>query len=435
MASPARERFAWFLEVLRTGRFTESELASGFTESFLEQVSPATLWSMSRQLAPEIGDTGPEVSDDGEHRLSARLEQFDAVAWVEAQAPYRFNELIFRPRVDPIADPRLTGAQWSAVGDSGVAVDLLRRASADGAVVGVVAAGFDGRSAEPVWGVAGGFADVDAGTAMELERRMFVGSITKLLTAVSVLRLVAAGAIGLKDSANDHLEAVRIGSDEVTVERLLAHTAGVCSNFAHYVSRVPSLPELLGREVGVEFRPGSRHAYSNGGYAMLGEIIATVRGLPYHEAVKADVLEPLAMHNSEILLSWPADAPRGYQGRGGKLFASPELVPSVPAAGGLYATVGDLARLVNGWRALLPGELSTAALDSHVEITSTLAQGYGWAIANANGRRIAGHGGGTLGSCSSLWWDPEQGVASFVLLNLESGPAETINLELLERAF
>jgi CubicO group peptidase (beta-lactamase class C family) len=267
-----------------------------------------------------------------------------------------------------------------------------------------------------------------------MEQPRFAGSISKLITAVSVLRLVGEGAIKLADSANSYLGSVRVASNMVTIEQLLTHTSGVSSDFVHYKEKAPAAAELLGESVAVEFRPGSKHAYSNGGYAVLGEIIASVHGLPYGEAVSRAVLEPLGMRASSFVLDWPADAPRGYVIRAGKLATAPELVPTVPSAGGLYTTVRDLAKFVMGWRSLLPAGLWQQALPPHAELSAGAAQGYGWFLVEDGNRRLAGHGGGTLGFSSSLWWDRDAGRASIVLVNREHGPAEPPGLDLLTRA-
>jgi CubicO group peptidase (beta-lactamase class C family) len=176
-------------------------------------------------------------------------------------------------------DQRLNDATWTAVGASVPSAAVLRAEYAVGSMIGVVAAGYKEGAAEPMWAVAGGFADIDSRKAMTIEQAMLVGSISKLITAVSVLRLVGNREIGLHDSANEHLHGLRVGSDAVTIHQLLIHTAGVSSAFPQYAQEVPSIAELIGPELAVDFAPGSAYAYSNGGYAVLGEIISPERAV------------------------------------------------------------------------------------------------------------------------------------------------------------
>ena len=260
---------------------------------------------------------------------------------------------------------------------------------------------------------------------------MLAGSITKLVTAVVVLRLVAEELVELDGPANRHLSSLRLESDIVTLRQLLTHTAGVTSSFQHFVDAVPPTAAVLGTSVGVEFRPGSDHRYSNGGYAVLGQLVADVRGVPYGDVVETEVFDTLGMADSAILLRWPEDAPCGYVVSDGVAVLADRKVPSVPAAGGLYTTVADLGRFLAGWRSLLPRELAVAAVSPQLDLGEGRYQGYGWRMIDSDGQRVAGHGGGVLGFRSSLLWNLDSGNASAVLANSENDATERLNRSLL----
>jgi CubicO group peptidase (beta-lactamase class C family) len=157
--------------------------------------------------------------------------------------------------------------------------------------------------------------------------------------------------------------------------------------------------------------------------------------LPYAEAVARDILEPLGMHDSEIVLRWPPSAPRGYRVCNGAFETVPEVVDSVPPTGGLYTTLADLAKFVDGWRSLLPRALWREALAGHVNVGKGAAQGYGWFVTGGTKGRIVGHSGGMPGFASSLLWDRERGLISIVAMNREEGPAVSLNRALLSCAF
>ena len=297
--------------------------------------------------------------------------------------------------------------------------------------VGVIAAAFHGGRAAPAWAAAGGHADVDAGVALVPHRRMLAGSITKLLTATVALRLVAEERVRLDDPANHHLSSLILKSDAVTVRHLLTHTGGVSSAFEHFVDTVPPTSQVLGTSVAVEFIPGSQHRYSNGGYAVLGQLVADVRRRPYGEVVAAEVFSPLAMADSAIVRRWPDDAPCGYVLRDGAVVVAERKVPSVPAAGGLYTTAADLGRFLAGWRSLLAPALAAAAVSPQVELGPGRFQGYGWRITDTDGTFVAGHGGGVLGFRSSVLCSLDTGDASVVLANSENDATEQLSRALL----
>ena len=104
---------------------------------------------------------------------------------------------------------------------------------------------------------------------------------------------------------------------------------------------------------------------SNGGYAVLGQLIADVAGLPYVRAAARLVLDPLGMRDSRFPES-PADiGPRGHRlhrDRDGVSEPFPPQVATVPAIAGLWSTGADLVRLGTGWSSLLPAALAREAL-------------------------------------------------------------------------
>ena len=333
--------------------------------------------------------------------------------------------------VTPLRLPGFERVPWTADGEAAAALARLQTIFRTEEFVGVIAAGFRLAGTSTVWTAAGGYADVDSRVPLSPQRQMLAGSITKLVTAVVALRLVAEELVELDSPANRHLSSLRLESDAATVRQLLTHTAGVTSSFQHFVDAVPPTAAVLGTSVGVEFRPGSDHRYSNGGYAVLGELISHVRGLTYAEVVESEIFDPLGMKASAILTHWPDDAPCGYVVRDGAAVVTDRKVPSVQAAGGLYTTVGDLGRFLAGWATLIPEGLAVDATSHQVELGGDRWQGYGWRISRADGLTVAGHGGGVLGFRASLLWDMAGERASVVLVNSENDQTETLNRNLL----
>ena len=72
-----------------------------------------------------------------------------------------------------------------------------------------------------------GYTDLDRAEVLDAGRRFPAPGVTALVTATAVLRLVAEGRFGLDAAANDHLRALRLADDAITVRDLLSHAAGV----------------------------------------------------------------------------------------------------------------------------------------------------------------------------------------------------------------
>ena len=189
--------------------------------------------------------------------------------------------------------------------------------------------------------------------------------VTALVTATAVLRLVAEGRFGLDAAANDHLRTVRLADDAITVRELLSHTAGVDNPAELFADSVPDLVTLLGPVVACGGPRGIVRP-SNGGYAVLGQLIADVTAMPYSSAVTRLVLDPLGMRDSRFparTADIGADAVTGYTVTAEGVFSpATARIATVPAVAGLWSTGADLVRLGTAWSSLLPAALARQAL-------------------------------------------------------------------------
>ena len=254
-------------------------------------------------------------------------------------------------------------ARWPAE-----VVGLAEEACAELGLPALVLAG--GEPGRAPWVVAIGYAnlggaDPDRAEPLETGHRFSVPGVTALVTATAVLRLVAEGRIGLDTPANDHLRAVRLADDSVTVRELLSHTGGVDNPAPLFGDSIPDLATLMGPVISCG-GPRGTVMPSNGGYAVLGQLIADVTGQPYARAASRLVLDPLGMRDSRFPDS-PADigpgAVTGYTVTADGVFeAFPARIATVPAIAGLWSTGADLVRLGTGWSSLLPAALAREAL-------------------------------------------------------------------------
>jgi CubicO group peptidase (beta-lactamase class C family) len=177
--------------------------------------------------------------------------------------------------------------------------------------------------------------------------------------------------------------------------------------------------------------PRGTFDYSNGGYAMLGQLVADVTGFPYPEAATRMVLRPLRMTSSSFPASWPGTgAITGYDlADDGSFEPAPGQICALPAAGGLWATGADLVRFGLAWASLLPAELAREALRPHAARDSTGAQvGLGWLLNQP--KDVCGHAGGGQGAATSLLVQLSTGQASVAMTN-RPVPIEPVNVRLL----
>jgi CubicO group peptidase (beta-lactamase class C family) len=219
----------------------------------------------------------------------------------------------------------------------------LATAQRDGRVPSVVAA--VARRDQPVW--FGGAGSVDGAVPTDSVQYR-IGSITKTMVAVLVLRLVDRGEITLADPIGDHLPAAPAADS--TVYQLLTHTAGLASETPPpWWERTagtlrPELRDVLSEDPR-RHPPGRVHHYSNPGFGLLGALVAAKAGRPWFDVLAEDVLAPLGMTRTTYLPVAPHA--RGYAVHPWADVVLPEPAHDhglLAAAGQLWSTPGDLCR-------------------------------------------------------------------------------------------
>jgi CubicO group peptidase (beta-lactamase class C family) len=191
-------------------------------------------------------------------------------------------------------------------------------------------------------------------------------SMTKPITAVAVLQLVQEGKINLDAPVNSYLKGWKLPENQytihrqVTVRELLNHTSGIGTHNGEVIDPDKGIPTLLqmlnGQKpstispVRVEAIPGSKFAYSNGGYLVLQLLIHTVTGMSYAQYVQQTVLRPLHMNHSAfddpLTAQQAASAATGYWENGISAIAPAHFMEPNLAAGGLWTTARDYAKFM-----------------------------------------------------------------------------------------
>jgi CubicO group peptidase (beta-lactamase class C family) len=397
---------------------TEDELREHFTDRFLSVVTQErlvrTLAGRAEQLRDEVVFTYAEPM-----LVRAQVGGMQLEAAADPAEPHRLGGLRVYPIGGKVTDGRIASPSSRTQGEvPPAALQVADEAFAELGLVGLVlsAGGGSLAGADP-WVAARGWADLDRAEPLRPEHRFPAYSITKLITATTVLRLVADGIADLDRPANEYLRTVRLADGEVTVAELLSHEGGISTSFPMFAEHVPDLAHLAGPVLESQGARGE-FSYSNGGYAALGQLVADLTGQAYAEVATRLVLEPLGMTSAFFPSSWPgpgASAVSGYAlADEGTLEPDGRLACTVPAAGGLWATAADLVRFGMSWASLLPEELARAALTPRPSRPGGVKVGLGWHV---NGRNLAGHPGGGFGGASSLVVVLQDGQAHVAMTN------------------
>jgi len=226
------------------------------------------------------------------------------------------------------------------------------------------------------------------------DRLFQAGSISKPVTALVALQLAARGQADLDSDVNKQLTSWHVpGSHKVSLRQLLGHTSGMGVPFFPGYPQgtgTPTLRQVLdgvppSATPAIRVAPAkhTRFCYSGGGYAVVQQLIADITGLPFAQAARCLVLEPLGMTRSTFEQPLPASMHPAAARRDWHVY--PES-----AAAGLWTTPGDLARYTCALQGALAGRKSAVRTETATEILTphTLLPATGeWSILPILGMR------------------------------------------------
>lgn len=254
-----------------------------------------------------------------------------------------------------------------------------------------------------------------------------IGSITKTFVAVQVMRLRDEGRLDLSDRIDQHLPDTSLG--DVRIVQLLGHTAGLSSESAgSWWERVPGEPSLaaaLGDDP-IRHPAGRRYHYSNPGFAVLGALVAQLRGAPWGECVQRELLDPLGMTRTTLMPKAPHAQGWAVHPWADVLLPEPaeDAGPMAPA-GQLWSTLTDLARWATFLAVGHPSVLALSTLEEMRQISGpadrTGGCGLGLNVQFEDDRTLVGHTGSMPGFLAALWASVDERLGAMVLVNATSG--------------
>jgi CubicO group peptidase (beta-lactamase class C family) len=154
-----------------------------------------------------------------------------------------------------------------------------------------------------------GFGDVRKKTPITSKTPIHIASVSKVLTAAAILKLINAGEIELDQKVTTLLKGFPY--PDVTIKNLLSHRSGM-RNYAYFtddrkiwdnhkiMSNQDILNIMINKKIGLESKTNTRFQYCNTNYAMLALIIEKVTGKSYPEAMKSMIFEPLGMKHTFV---------------------------------------------------------------------------------------------------------------------------------------
>jgi CubicO group peptidase (beta-lactamase class C family) len=351
------------------------------------------------------------------------------------------------------AQTSLPQLEFAPVGKFVAAADsarsLLQSLMQSSKVAGLaVAVAVDG---DVVWSEGFGYADLENRVSVTPLTKFRIGSVSKPLTSTAMALLHDQGKLDFDAPVQKYVPYFPAKQWPITVRLVAGHLGGIRTydyasydryknefvNTIHYGSVRQSLD--IFKDSPLDHQPGTKYLYSSFGYNLLSAAVEGASGTDYVSYVNERVLAPLKLRNTvvdepELIVPYRT---RFYQRREDGLLTNAAYadLSSKWGGGGWLSTPTDLAL----WGAALikPGfvkEETKREMWTSQKTADGKETGYGMGFMvgkDAEGRRMVGHSGGSVGGTTIWEMYPDDGVVVAMTVNMSvspmnAGTAETI---------
>ncbi|WP_374461597.1 serine hydrolase domain-containing protein [Chryseobacterium taeanense] len=284
-----------------------------------------------------------------------------------------------------------------------------------------------------------GFSDVEKKQKANVETQYRIGSISKMFTAVLMMKAVEEKKISLDKKLSDFYPEIP-NADKITIENLLQHRTGIhnLTNEAEYwqyntkPQTESSLVNII-KKYKSDFEPGSKYEYSNSNYILLGFILEKIYKKTYTELIKSKITKPLKLTLTEVggKIDTSKNQAKSYEFTNGEYELSSETDMTIPiGAGNIISTPRDLLNFILG---LEQGKL---VKKESLEKMKNFVDDYGYGLLKVPFDKHwgFGHTGGIDKFSSALFYFPDLKVAVAFSTNQSDMDTNEISIKLIETA-
>lgn len=284
-----------------------------------------------------------------------------------------------------------------------------------------------------------GFSDVEKKQKANVETQYRIGSISKMFTAVLMMKAVEEKKISLDKKLSEFYPEIP-NADKITIENLLQHRTGIhnLTNEAEYwqYNTKPqtenSLVTII-KKYKSDFEPGSKYEYSNSNYILLGFILEKVYKKTYAELIKSKITKPLKLTLTEVggKIDTSKNQAKSYEFTNGKYQLSSETDMTIPiGAGNIISTPRDFLTFILG---LEQGKLIKK---ESLEKMKNFAGNYGYGLLKVPFDQYwgFGHTGGIDKFSSALFYFPDLKVAVAFSTNQSDMDTNEISIQMIKTA-
>lgn len=277
-----------------------------------------------------------------------------------------------------------------------------------------------------------GMANMELDVPSDTNMVYYIASNTKQFTAVAILQLLEKGLLSLDDTLGKYVNC-KPPVSQITLRQLLSHTSGI--NGKGYTDSLhipqgntPKADAERNAARNMAFPAGSKWAYNNANFQVLGYIIEKLSGKTYAEYINEMIFKPAGMNASLVATSDETlikGRPAGYSIlRRGIVNMVLHDIQGFYASGGILTSAKDLYKWNEALKAgvlVQKKTLELAFTPQQLSNGQKTSYGFGWYINTIKGSAAYRHGGAVPGFISETLYLPKEEIYMVMLINSESG--------------
>lgn len=306
------------------------------------------------------------------------------------------------------------------------------------------------RNGETIWAEGFGVADLETQRPVTPDTIFLLASVSKPITATGIMMLVDRRAVELDAAATTYLPKAKLraylgSAEDMTVRRLLSHTAGMPTHYSFFYggSKPPPRDRTIEMFGFAAYEPGTRYNYSNLGFGVLDYITEVVAAAPWASFMEENLYGPLGMKGTSdhVRPERRHDRAQPYTvDVAGRFVAVRPYNFDHPGASAIWSSAHDLTRFLQ--MHINDGKLDGVRILSETSVSAMRTRasdlgdyGLGWAVGETNGHAVMNHSGGMPGVSTIISAWPDDGVTLVALTNCDStrGIVGTVN-SMVEKA-
>ena len=285
-------------------------------------------------------------------------------------------------------------------------------------------------------------------------------SCSKGVAATMVAKLAEQGKVNLNGPVADYAPDLKLPNGEervATVGDLLSHRLGLYRDaFANKLEegQDPSFLRTQLATLNAVCAPGTCWDYQNVAYDASSEIVSRVTNLPYEQAVKRYLFNPIGMSSGSVSMTG-LESNRSWarpHSAGRRPWPMVDTYYKVPGAAGINSNIKDMALWMEAQMGEMPDVVDGKVLDTihapyvvtpgergrlrkFLERVGTAWYGYGWRSYDYAGHRIIGHRGGIKGYRSFILFDPQKKSGVVALWNSDTWQPGGLEFEVMDMVY